>query len=70
MVDSLTNDERGKKNSVASVWEQTILTERQPLVGKVGASFADREVLPSQRGRLPMAIISIFYAGAATFSFK
>jgi hypothetical protein len=40
------------------------------LSAKFVLTFADREVSRSQRGGSPTAIISVFYPGAAAFSFK
>jgi hypothetical protein len=49
-------------NSVASVRERTIPTERPPLFGEVSAIFADRG--------FPTVVFSVLLTGAATFSFK
>jgi hypothetical protein len=44
-------------DSVASVHERSIPTERPSLVGEVNANFADRAVSRSQRGGSPTAVI-------------
>jgi hypothetical protein len=44
---------------VALVREQTIPTERPPLVGEVSDNFADRGVSHGQCGGSPTAVISI-----------
>jgi hypothetical protein len=46
-------------NSVALVLEQTIPTERPPLVGEVSAYFLDRGVSRSLRGGTPNAVILV-----------
>jgi hypothetical protein len=48
-------------NSVALVREQTIPTERPPLVGEVSANFADRGVSHGQCGGSPTAVILVLY---------
>jgi hypothetical protein len=40
------------------------------LSAKLVPTFADRGVSSSKRGGSPMAVISVFYTRAATFSFK
>jgi hypothetical protein len=55
---------------VALVRKRTILTERPPLVGEVSANFCGLRVLRGQRNEFRRPLISVFYTGAATFSFK
>jgi hypothetical protein len=45
-------------------------SERPPLSAKLIPTFTDRGVSRSHRGGSPMAVISVFYTGAVTFSFK
>jgi hypothetical protein len=59
-----------KLNSVAIVRKRTIPTERPPLVGQVSANLCGLRVLRGQRNEFPRPLISVFYTGAATFSFK
>jgi hypothetical protein len=61
---------QGKKNSVASVRQRTIPTERQPLVNEVSANFLWIEGVAWSARRIPMAVFSVFWTGAATFSSK
>ena len=57
-------------NSVALVRERTIPTERPPRLAKLVPTFADRGVSRGQRNGSPRPLISVFWTGAATFSFK
>jgi hypothetical protein len=57
-------------NSVDLVRERTIPTERPRLSAKLVPTFADRGVSRNQRGGSPTAVISVYYTGAATVSFK
>jgi hypothetical protein len=54
-----------KKNSVALFRKYTIPTERPPL-----ANFCGYRMLHGQCNKFPRSLISVFYTGAATFSFK
>jgi hypothetical protein len=40
------------------------------LSAKLVQTFTDRGMLRSQRGKSPTVVISVFYTGSATFSFK
>jgi hypothetical protein len=55
-------------------WPQSLSELYRPcdrrLSAKLVVTFADRRVLRSQCGGSPRAVISVFYTGAATFSFK
>jgi hypothetical protein len=55
---------------MALVRKRTIPTERPPLVGEVSANFCGESVLRGQRNEFPRPLISVFWTGAATFSFK
>jgi hypothetical protein len=59
-----------KTNSVALVRDRTIPTERPPLVGKVSANLLRIEGNSWTAWRIPTAVFSDFWTGAATFSFK
>jgi hypothetical protein len=48
------------RNSVASVRERTIPTERPPLVGDVSANFCEKMLPRDQRDGSPTAVISVF----------
>jgi hypothetical protein len=49
-----------KLNSVALVLEQTIPTERPPLVGEVTANFCGKRLSRGQRNGFPRWLISVF----------
>jgi hypothetical protein len=49
-----------KLNSVASVRERTIPTERSPFVGKVSTNFRGQRVSRGQRNGFPRSLISVF----------
>jgi hypothetical protein len=55
------------KNSVASVRQRSIPTDRPPLVGEVSASFSGERVSRGQRNESPRPLISVLYTGGATF---
>jgi hypothetical protein len=59
-----------KLNSVALVREETIPTERPPIVGEVSANFLRIEGVAWSARRIPTAVFSDFYTGAATISSK
>jgi hypothetical protein len=54
-------------NSMVWIPEWTIPTERPPLVGEVFANFLQIEGATWSAWRIPTAVFSIFYPGAATF---
>jgi hypothetical protein len=54
-------------NSVASVCERTIPTEQPPFIGEVSANFCEKRVVAWLALRIPMAVIAVFWTGAATF---
>jgi hypothetical protein len=54
-----------KLNSVASVRERTIPTERSPLVAEVSVNFCGYRVLRGQRNGFPRSLVSVFLTGAA-----
>jgi hypothetical protein len=56
-----------KKNSMVWVRERTIPTERQPLIGEVIANFLRIEGATWSAWRIPTAVSSVFYTGAAPF---
>jgi hypothetical protein len=56
-----------KKTSMVWVRERTIPTERPPLVGNVIANFLRIEGATWSAWRIPTAVFSVFYTGAATF---
>jgi hypothetical protein len=57
-----------KTNSVALVRERRIPTERPLLVGRVSTNFCGQAVSRGQR--IPIAVFSDFYTGAAIVSSK
>jgi hypothetical protein len=59
-----------RNNSVALARKTTIPTERPPLVAEVSANFCGKRVLRAERNEFPLALISVFYTGVATFTFK
>jgi hypothetical protein len=45
-------------------------TERPPFVGNLVPTFIDRVVSRTERGGSLTGVLSVFYTGADTFSFK
>jgi hypothetical protein len=52
--------QKQKKNSGALVLQQTIPSERPPLVGEVSANFSGQRVSRGQRNESPRPLISVF----------
>jgi hypothetical protein len=55
---------------MALVRQQTIPTELQPLVGRLSANFLRVEGVAWSARWIPTAVFSVFYVGAANFSFQ